>query len=115
MLYAVLLVLQARSQTSTHANENRQETSESGPERTCSASQALIEMAVKTGLSLLFALLHQSWQQSAMPGIVSSMVTCSVNAQTLQFSSFISVLAALKFILLISRRMSLVCDAIWLL
>lgn len=63
------MILQARSQTSGHATESRQETSESGPERTCSASQALIEMAVKTGLSLLFALLRQSWQQNTVPGI----------------------------------------------
>jgi E3 ubiquitin-protein ligase HERC1 len=77
---AVLLVLQARLQASTFTSENRQETSDSGPERTCSASQALIEMAVKTGLNLLFALLHQSWQQSAMPGIVSFMATCSTTA-----------------------------------
>lgn len=65
------VILQARSQTSGHANESRQDTSESGPERACSASQALIEMAVKTGLSLLFALLHQSWQQTTVPGIIS--------------------------------------------
>jgi E3 ubiquitin-protein ligase HERC1 len=95
-------MLQARSQSSSHASESRQETSDSGPERTCSASQALIEMAVKTGLSLLFALLRQSWQQSAMPGIVSFMVTCFADAQTLQFISFISVLAALKPKLLVS-------------
>lgn len=65
------VILQARSQTSGHANESRQDTSESGPERACSASQALIEMAVKTGLSLLFALLRQSWQQKTVPGIIS--------------------------------------------
>jgi hypothetical protein len=68
------MILQARSQTSGHASESRQETSESGPERACSASQALIEMAVKTGLSLLFALLRQSWQQNTMPGIVTFML-----------------------------------------
>ncbi|XP_069694063.1 probable E3 ubiquitin-protein ligase HERC1 isoform X1 [Periplaneta americana] len=56
-----------RSQNSVHTSENRQEASESGPERTCSASQALIEMAVKTGLSLLFALLRQSWQHTTPP------------------------------------------------
>lgn len=65
------VILQARSQTSGHANESRQDTSESGPERACSASQALIEMAVKTGLSLLFALLRQSWQHNTVPGIIS--------------------------------------------
>lgn len=65
------MILQARSQTSGHATESRQDTSESGPERACSASQALIEMAVKTGLSLLFALLRQSWQQITVPGIIS--------------------------------------------
>jgi hypothetical protein len=88
MLYVVRLVLQARSQTNAHASESRQETSDSGPERTCSASQALVEMAVKTGLSLLFALLRQSWQQSAMPGIVSVMITCFANADTAVYFFF---------------------------
>jgi hypothetical protein len=77
-LYVLILkcsvLFQARSQTSGHANESRQETSEGGPERACSASQALIEMAVKTGLSLLFALLRQSWQQNTVPGIISVIV-----------------------------------------
>jgi hypothetical protein len=50
-------------------------------------------MAVKTGLSLLFALLRQSWQQNAMPGIVSFMVTCFADAQTLQFIFFFSFLS----------------------
>ena len=31
-------------------------------------SQALLEVAVKTGLSLLFALLRQSWHYSQLPG-----------------------------------------------
>jgi hypothetical protein len=96
------LVLQAKSQTSAHASESRQETSDNCPEKTCSASQALVEMAVKTGLSLLFALLRQSWQQNAMPGTVSFMVTCFADAQTLQFIFFVSVLAALEPKLLIS-------------
>jgi E3 ubiquitin-protein ligase HERC1 len=82
------VILQARSQTSGHTNESRQETSESGPERTCSASQALIEMAVKTGLSLLFALLRQSWQQNTMPGIVSFMLYF-FGAQMLQMFVFL--------------------------
>jgi hypothetical protein len=71
----ILLILQARLQSGAQASESRQEISESGPERTCSASQALIEMAVKTGLRLLFALLRQSWQHSTVPGIITSAVT----------------------------------------
>jgi hypothetical protein len=86
----IFLILQARLQTSVHTSENKQETFESGPERTCSASQALIEMAVKTGLSLLFALLRQSWQHSTVPGIITFMVTCFADAQTFEFPLFTS-------------------------
>lgn len=72
----IILLLQARLQSSAYATESRQEISESGPEKACSASQALIEMAVKTGLTLLFALLRQSWQHSTIPGTVTSAITC---------------------------------------
>lgn len=74
------MIWQARSQTSGFASESRQDPSESGPERSCSASQALIEMAVKTGLSLLFALLRQSWQQNTVPGIISFIIFWCSNA-----------------------------------
>jgi len=88
------VILQARSQTSGHATESRQDTSESGPERVCSASQALIEMAVKTGLSLLFALLRQSWQQNTVPGIISFIFF--FGAQMLQIFLFLYICQQLK-------------------
>ncbi|XP_021933596.1 probable E3 ubiquitin-protein ligase HERC1 isoform X3 [Zootermopsis nevadensis] len=71
----------ARLQSSAYATESRQEISESGPEKACSASQALIEMAVKTGLTLLFALLRQSWQHSTIPGspVLCNEVLCTAS------------------------------------
>jgi hypothetical protein len=84
----ILLILQARLQSSAHASEIGQEMSESGPERTCSASQAIIEMAVKTGLSLLFALLRQSWQHNTSPGIITSVVIFFADTLAFQFFSF---------------------------
>lgn len=37
-------------------------------ERNLSGSQALLEIAVRSGLSLLFALLQQSWSYSEVTG-----------------------------------------------
>ncbi|XP_068081364.1 probable E3 ubiquitin-protein ligase HERC1 [Anabrus simplex] len=60
-----------KSQLTSHENENRPESSDTNGERSCSASQALVEMGVKTGLSLLFTLLRQSWQNTALAGTVN--------------------------------------------
>ncbi|KAK7862054.1 hypothetical protein R5R35_011478 [Gryllus longicercus] len=60
-----------KSQSSTHDNETRSESNESSSDRSCSSSQALIEMGVKTGLSLLFTLLRQSWHNAALTGSIN--------------------------------------------
>nr|CAD7425857.1 unnamed protein product [Timema monikensis] len=70
--YAVSTKYHDYAKTTSYVNhvstETVQEVVESTVERTCTAPQALVEMGVKTGLSLLFALLRQSWQRCPSPG-----------------------------------------------
>ena len=40
-----------------------------------SATDALIEMGVKTGLSLIFSLLRQQWTFSSLPGVAGILET----------------------------------------
>lgn len=52
-------------------SEMRGETSDSQliTEQSVSGSQALLEIAVRSGLSLIFALLRQNWGSTAGPGM----------------------------------------------
>ncbi|XP_063233987.1 probable E3 ubiquitin-protein ligase HERC1 isoform X2 [Bacillus rossius redtenbacheri] len=63
---------EAKSQAAG-GGEQRAEAAGQGAERAPSSSQTLVEMGVRTGLSLLFALLRQSWhRQPAVSPDVSS-------------------------------------------
>jgi len=59
---------QARAISSTHEEDKYKEDGTLSQEIVCNGSQALFEVGVRAGLSLVFALMQQSMQIQSPPG-----------------------------------------------
>ncbi|XP_049838129.1 LOW QUALITY PROTEIN: probable E3 ubiquitin-protein ligase HERC1 [Schistocerca gregaria] len=62
--------------------KSRKEINDCSTEKPCTASQALIEMGVRTGLSLLFALLRQTWtfpSNAGAPNLCNEVLTTAIS------------------------------------